>query len=521
MVTTRLSPQNQSAVALAQQFLQRGDPAGAELALTPLFSRGLGSDPGVLHLTGVIRLQQGRFAEATGLLARARAADPRQPHFALTHGIALGRQGLMEEALAAWRAAIKLKPDLTEAYLETANLQQRLGQLDQAAATWRRLLRVAPGHIQAKLSLSAVLIDSGHVEEAETLLRRTLRETLEPRVRSSFHNALAMALRRRSQHAEALEQFEAANALEPAPPFLEIQRAEVLQDLKRYDEAVALMKRALAREPANPHWHQFYNDLLYRLGGGEDYLKSYDRAPRTRDLQFSKAFFLSHERRGEEAHAVYADLVARDPHDRQALAGVANALVMMKRYDEASAAFETALAHDPGNAELFSNAAEAAILRNDPEKAVALCEQGLAVEPANQICLAAISVGYRMMDDARDETLNGYDTLVRSFDLEPPRGFSRMEDFNAELNAALDQVHPQSREYINQSLRGGTQTVAHLFGAGHELVERIRARIDETVARYIAEMPQDAAHPFLSRRAREFRLSRLLVVAAEGLRFSR
>jgi hypothetical protein len=104
-----------------------------------------------------------------------------------------------------------------------------------------------------------------------------------------------------------------------------------------------------------------------------------------------------------------------------------------------------------------------------------------------------------MLEDGRDEALNGYDTLVRSFDLEPPEGFSDMANFNAELDRALDRLHHGTGEYLGQSLRGGTQTPDNLFGAGHGLIEKLQARIDQTVERYIAEIEEDAAHPFLSR----------------------
>jgi hypothetical protein len=110
-----------------------------------------------------------------------------------------------------------------------------------------------------------------------------------------------------------------------------------------------------------------------------------------------------------------------------------------------------------------------------------------------------------MLEDGRDDFFNRYDTLVRSFDLEPPEGFSDMASFNAELNVALDRLHPCTGEFLGQSLRGGTQTPDNLFGVGQELVGRLKARIDEAVARYIAELPEDAAHPFLSRRRRDFR----------------
>ena len=34
----------------------------------------------------------------------------------------------------------------------------------------------------------------------------------------------------------------------------------------------------------------------------------------------------------------------------------------------------------------------------------------------------------RILDDERDESLNGYDSLIQVFDLEPPQGFSDMGD---------------------------------------------------------------------------------------------
>ena len=45
---------------------------------------------------------------------------------------------------------------------------------------------------------------------------------------------------------------------------------------------------------------------------------------------------------------------------------------------------------------------------------------GLANSPNDPSCLALLSIASRMMDDGRDEAFNGYDSLVRVFDLEPP-----------------------------------------------------------------------------------------------------
>ena len=403
------------------------------------------------------------------------------------------------------RAAIKLKPDLAAAYLELAALQQRSGRLEEAESTCRNLLRKMPDNDHAKLALGTVMTALGRPAEAEVLFRRALSGKPEAEMQAALRNGFAWSLRRQNKHAEALVEFEAVKRLDPARPLMDVQRAEILQDLKRYDEAIAIFREGLAREPGNYQLHDFYNNLLYRLNATDDYLKSYDRAPQTRELLLGKAWFLSQGNRAEEAHAIYAQLVARDPADPVALNGVAAMLALAGRHDEAAAAFDVALARHGQDPEMCNNAAEVALMCHDPQKALGLYRRGLQLVPHNQASLAGISVALRMMGDERDELLNGYDTLIQVFDLEPPEGFSGMAEFNAELNDYLNRLHPETREYLSQSLRGGTQTPARLFGAGHDLVDRLQRRIDEAVGRYIAGLQQDDTHPFLSRRARGFR----------------
>jgi tetratricopeptide (TPR) repeat protein len=415
---------------------------------------------------------------------------------------ALGRPA---EAAESFRAALRLKPDFVDAFFELGTLLHEQRQLDEAAKTFRQLLRVMPAHAPAKLALGAVLIDAGHPDEAETPLQRGVNEAQDPRLKARLHGQLGLALRRQRKDEDALVQYDCALALDPGVPDLALHRAQSLQNLQRHVEALATFETALTHEPLNVGLHHHYNDLLYRLGRKDDYLKSYDRAPDSQALLMDKAFFLSHEKRGAESLEIYQRLLMRDANDKAAAFGAANALTMLARHGEASAAYDALLARHSDNVELYSCAAEPAILGGDPERARALCEQGLRLSPYDQGCLASLSVAYRMMDDARDETLNGYDTLIRSFDLEPPPGFSDMESFNAELNASLDRLHPETREFIDQSLRGGTQTPDHLFGTGQALIEKLQLRIREAVARYVAEMKDDEAHPFLSRRSRQFR----------------
>jgi len=498
-------PAVQQALARANQSLQMRDMAGAERALASLSVLGLGGDPDVLNMLGAIRLSQGRFADAVPLLSQGRAAAPREPMLACNLGRALAGLGRTAEACEAFRAAIKLRPDFVDARFELGQLLYRSRNYEEAEKCFRQLLRVMPSHLHAKMSLGVVLAEAGRPQEAEVLLRRGVEEAAAPGLKAQFHLHIALALRRQRKDEEALAACDEAQKLDPRVPDLALHRAEALENLRRPDEALAVLRDHVASNPADPMAHHLYNHLLHRLGRKAEFLKSYDRAPQSRALLLEKAFFLALEKRDAEAHAIYSAMLARDPGDPIAGMGVAGALCMMKRHDEAGVAYDALLAQHGGSVDLYRRAAEPALSRGDPGKAAWLCEQALALEPGEGSSLALLSIASRMLEDGRDDMLNGYDSLVRSFDLEPPEGFPDMASFNAELNAVLDRLHSRTGEFLGQSLRGGTQTPDNLFGGGHILVDRLRTRIDEAVARYIADLPEDAAHPFLSRRARDFR----------------
>lgn len=491
-------------LARVQDCLARRDVNGAEQAIASLARLGLSGHCDVLGAMGAIRLHQGRLTEAAALLAQSRELAPDNPALALNLGRALAGLGRTAEAEAAIRGALQLQRGWAEAHFELGQLLHRSGRLAEAEAQFRAVLRNMPGLVHAKLALGAVMTDQGRPADAQTVLSRALEETSDPGLKVQINLQLAAALIRQRKDADALAAADNARALEPGSPRAALRRGEALQNLGRHGEALAIYRDLLARAPDDPSLHHDYNALLYRLGRDEEFLGSYDREPTSRPLLLGKAHFLSLAGRHLEAHDIYATLLTRNAGDVVAALGSARALAQMKRPAEAGAALDILLKRPDIPTGAFAQAGEAALLADNPQKAVRLCEEGLARAPRNGDCLAILSTAWRMLEDERDETLCGYDTLVRAFDLEPPEGFAGMDDFNAELNAALVRLHPETREFLGQSLRGGTQTPDNLFGAGMELVEKLKARVDETVTRYIAELGEDVAHPFLSRRAAGF-----------------
>jgi len=491
----------QQVLAQANQALQAGDPDGADRALAPLLARSP-AHPRALHVAGLVRMHQQRFEDAAQFFAQAREADPREAILAFSHGTALRWLEKQREAAAAFKDAAALKPDYAEAYFEAASALQQLGEMEEAESLLRQWLTVLPDHARGLMALTDFLLAAKRPAEAEPLLRRALKQILPQQMRGAFLQSLGLALYRQNRELEALEQYEEASKIS-SDPAADVIRAEILQRLKRYDEAAALSASLVAREPANAHWHQFHNGLMYRLES-DDYLKSFDRAPKTVELLLTKAYFLSSQKRAEETHRTYSEALALDPDNKLAALGLGSSLSMLGRHGEALAALERLLAHHQDDCNILTCAAETALTSGDPEKALAYCQKSLSLQPHDQVALAVLGTTWRMMGDERDEELNGYDTLIKIYDLEPPEGFSSMDSFNAELNAWLDQAHPTTREYLDQSLRNGSQTPDKLFGQGHDLVERLQRRLRQAIARYIGDMKEDNSHPLLSRRTRDF-----------------
>jgi tetratricopeptide (TPR) repeat protein len=497
-----MSTHNPDPIAEAVGFLERGDLANAErLALSVMRQ---GNDPDALHLMGLVRLEQNRTQEALDFLDRSLEARPGHPHVLVNLGKLLKLVGRDAEAAAAFNTALAAQPNLADALYELGELGHRAG--DQAAAETylRKLLAVQPSHLQAKFLLGTICKDSGRPAEAETLLGEGLIQARETGMKAAFVYSLAHAQYRQGRKKEALGNFALAARLDSRLN-ADINRAEILEEMQRFDEAASLLQHMVAREPDNALAHAAYNNLLHRLGRDSEFLASYDRAPQSPALLAGKADLLLKKGYQARAHGIYCDMLKSEPDNVEAAIGAATALNELKCPEEAAALLEQALKRNPQSALLHQNFACALLQSRDPQKAAAAAEQSLRLAPLDQSGLAVLGTAWRMMGDPRDEILNGYDDLIRIFDLEPPPGFAGMAEFNAELNAWLSGLHADTREPLEQSLRGGSQTRGYIFGQGQPLVEMLKARIDETIAGYIAAVKPDPRHPFRGRSGRGFR----------------
>jgi predicted Zn-dependent protease len=485
-------------------LLTQGDLAGAERAAQSVLARG--NNSGALHLLGMIRARQNRLEEAAELLGRALALQPGQPQMLFNYGKLLALLGRDAEAAKTLEAAAQALPNYPEAWNTLAGVQGRMGNIAGTEKSLRKVLALQPKHTFAKLSLGTLLNGTERAAEAEIVLAQGLAEALENTLRATFAYHLGLAQLELGKREAALENFTRVRSFDPeGSAGMDFNRANILVELSRIEEAETMLQEMVRRDPGNAQAHLSYNRLLHGEKKEKKFLSSFDGAPQTTDLQLSKASLLVTAGRDEEAQEIYARLLAAEPDNVMAANGLAEGLSKLGRHAEAVAGLEKALARLPGNPALESGIAAAALRGRDPQKAAAMALKVLARAPHDQLMLALLGSSWRLMDDTRHETLNGYDDLIQIFDLEAPDGYSDMAAFNAELNEFLSGLHKARHRDEIHSARGGSMTFGSLFNARYPLVEKLRHRFNEAMTRYIAALKPDLGHPFLTRRGQGFR----------------
>jgi tetratricopeptide (TPR) repeat protein len=399
----------------------------------------------------------------------------------------------------------RMMPQVAALANEAAGHMAR-GAIPEAENSFRKALALAPGEPSLSIGLATLYNLTGRGDAALNLLM-DLAPT-DPMMGNARELQLGLARLSKNQHGDSLNHFDRVLAQIPANADARYGRGVALGSLGREEEALACLRLLLADQPSHLPAHKYINHLLYRRKADDEFLRSYDEAdarmPGTHYFALDKAVFLARADRHDEALAHYDRVLRILPGHPFALAGRAAVLLKLNRMREAIETYRMALAAMPGDVSLLTSVAAAQLMNRAPREAEILAGHALARAPQDQTALAVIGTAWRLTSDPRGEDLYRYDRFVRVFDLAPPKGYTDMASFNRDLDIALNQLHSDTREHIDQTLRNGTQTLGDLFARAHPLVAALQERFVEAVQTYISELPASKDHPFLIRRGKKF-----------------
>ncbi|HWJ39047.1 MAG TPA: putative 2OG-Fe(II) oxygenase [Sphingomicrobium sp.] len=127
-------------------------------------------------------------------------------------------------------------------------------------------------------------------------------------------------------------------------------------------------------------------------------------------------------------------------------------------------------------------------------EAIGLIDEELASDRKAAVWPYA-AIAWRLAGDERSQWLEGDDRLVKVFDLT-----ATLPDLG-QLAATLRSLHVAKGEYVDQSVRGGTQTDGPLLSRIDPLIRKLRTAIIASVEEYVRQLPkEDLSHPLLSKR---------------------
>ena len=389
--------------------------------------------------------------------------------------------------------------------------------------------------------IARAALANGEEEAALEQLEPALDQKAEPRL-WQFAGLLQRSLDR---HADALVSFAAAARLAPNDPGIAQGLAQVT--LEAGLDAVGAFERALALDPSNgatllgyvaaklaqgrgveaekqlsivvgrsPTWidgHQQLAQLRCMLGKRDQANLSLEQAVAAQPNDDGLWTALLNLTLGQSDFAALDELVARASKSlmpRSSLSAFESiAASEQMQTDRANALFD---AMDPTVRETIGVWHVRHLLRTGRvQDAISAIDRGIEGDNAAQLWPYA-SAAWRLANDPRSEWLEAGGKLISVFDLTdrlPP--LDRLAD-------VLRSLHIAPGEYLDQSVRGGTQTDGPLLSRIEPEIQALRAAIVGAVGEYRDRLPPpDPNHPLLrEKRDRRVRFSGSWSVRLQG-----
>lgn len=270
---------------------------------------------------------------------------------------------------------------------------------------------------------------------------------------------------------------------------------------------------------ANPQWaqgHAQWAQLIAMIGRPEEATNSIEAAlgaqPKNADLwQVAIQILTSAERHFEAWKKADSAIAATGDTTAFALPRAA-ALSDAGELDQAGPAF--AELGEPANVDHAVHLARFLVRTEDWERLSQLTDRWMHGDHAHHFWPYA-SICWRKTNDGRWYWLEGDDRLVQTYDLS-----ADLPSVDG-LADCLRSLHARSGRFLDQSVRGGTQTDGPLFARLDPEIRALRQAIVNAVERYRESLPPiDAEHPMLRyRRGGRVRFSGSWSVRLDGAGF--
>lgn len=294
--------------------------------------------------------QSGNFLAASHVCRQILQADASQADAWYLLAAACQSLSQLVEAEAAYRQAVRLRPEHAETHNGLGIVLAQLGRFAESAECFRRAVQLDHNHARAHSNLGNVLRELGELADAEASCRQALR--LSPEFPEAFNN-LGNVLKDMNRPDDAVAAFREALRLRPNYARAYNNLGAVFAGRRQFEEAIKCYREALRLQP---DFHQAHNNLGVVFGE----LRQFDRAA-----------------------ACYREAIRLRPDFADAHNNLGIAFLEVWKLDEARACYEQALRLRPNYADAHNQLGMVHMAQGRPAEAVASFRRSLECKPGD------------------------------------------------------------------------------------------------------------------------------------------
>ena len=242
----------------------------------------------------------------------------------INKGVALGNLGKYEEAIAEYDKALELKPDHADALINKGVALGRLGQYQEAIQWIDKALEIKPNNAAALNNKGVALERLGRLGEAVVCFYETLNIDLNstsayesaircldkildnwPTSPTGWSEKAYLLSYYGKKNKEALHLVEKALEIDPNHREALQTKADILYNLKKYDEAILFYNKIIEELSPNDA-HSLYNRACCNIITG-NIDKGLDDLKRALDNDDEQGFFTKSAREDEDLKSIRND----------------------------------------------------------------------------------------------------------------------------------------------------------------------------------------------------------------------
>jgi len=380
-------------------------------------------------------------------------------------------KGKLSEAERAYKKAIKISPEFSEAYNNLGNVLMDKSRPREAADAYRRALKHLSDHPMLLNNLGNALQALGDNEKAVEWFHKALQQDSNY---AQAHNNLGNALRDLGQLQQAEASYRRATEIDPGQADALNNLAGILFESGRLNEAIDSFHKVIAIDPGHVGAHTALGFALIEKGSDTQAIEAFQKAlqldPRQADAQVGLGNALSKLGEFDRALESYQQALKLDPENLNAHNCLGRFNSDINELDKAIGCYQTAIDLDPTHKESFKNLAEVFAAHGRLDEAIDYCRKAIEID-------SGYAEAYRLL--SRIRKFSEYDDDIQAMQsLFAKDGISDSDKMQVGfgLGKAYEDIgdYEKSMLYILDGSRLKRLTFNYSVSKSRELFERIK-----------------------------------------------